>query len=189
MPKPKKVLTVNESISLHLPESNMAQELFSLIDQEKDYLSEWLVWVEKTKSVKDSLTFLKEAGIFNHGGQRLITLIKFENKIVGSLGFVKLDKVNKNGEIGYWISQKMQGKGIITKACTRLIEYAFNHLDLNRIVIKTDTQNPKSTAIPTRLGFTYEGTLRQDIFRKGHFHNTALYSMLRTEWVKKKTTI
>ncbi len=189
MPKPKKVLKVNESISLHLPETKMAQELFALVDQERDFLGEWLIWVKKTKSVKDTLTFLKEAGIFNRGGQQLITLIKYNNKIVGSLGFVKLDKVNKNGEIGYWISQKMQGKGIITKACNRLIEYAFNHLSLNRITIKTDTQNSKSKAVPNRLGFTYEGTLREDRFRKDHFQDTELYSILKKEWVKKETPI
>ena len=189
MPKPKKVLQVNELIGLHLPESKMAQELFTLVNQERNYLGEWLIWVEKTKSVKDSLTFLKEAGIFNRGGQRLITLIKYNDKIVGSLGFVKLDKVNKNGEIGYWISQKMQGKGIITKSCERLIQYAFKHLDLNRVTIKMDPQNSKSKAIPNRLGFTYEGTLRQDRFRKDHFQDTELYSVLKKEWVKKETPI
>ena len=172
MPKPKKALKVDESISLHLPETKMAQELFKLIDQQREYLGKWLIWVEKTKSLNDSLTFLKEAGIFNRGGQRLITFIKYHDQIVGSVGFVKLDKVNKKGEIGYWISQNMQGKGIITKACECLIDYAFNHLNLNRIIIKMDAQNAKSKAIAKRLGFTFEATLRQDRFRNEQFQDT-----------------
>jgi ribosomal-protein-serine acetyltransferase len=186
MPKRSKILKVDESICLHLPEKGMAQELFNLINEQRDYLSKWLIWVEQTKSVKDSLTFLKEAGIFNRGGQRLSTLIKYNEKIVGCMGFVKIDKVNKKGEIGYWISENMQGKGIITKACEKLIEYAFKHLELNRIVIKTDTQNAKSKAIPLRMGFTFEGTLRQDISRKDHFRNTDLYSLLKKEWLERK---
>jgi len=189
MPKPQKVLKVDESISLHLPESKMAQELFKLIDQQRGYLGKWLIWVEKTKSINDSQMFLKEAGIFNRGGQRLITLIKFKNKIVGSVGFVKLEKANKKGEIGYWISENMQGKGIITKACETLFDYAFNHLHLNRIVIKTDAQNNKSKAIPTRLGFTYEGTLRQDRLKNDRFRDTELYSLLKKEWVKNNASI
>ena len=72
---------------------------------------------------------------------------------MGSVAFIKLDKTNKNGELGYWITEKMQGNGIITKSCEKLIEYAFKHLDLNRIVIKMDVQNSKSKAIPTRMGF------------------------------------
>ncbi len=165
----------------------MAQELYNLIDKQREYLGEWLIWVEKTKSVKDSQTFLKEAGIFNRGGQRLITLIKKNGQLVGSIGFVKLDKINKKGEIGYWISQNEQGQGIITKACKKLIEYAFKHLDLNRIIIKMDSQNHKSKSIPSRMGFTFEGTLRQDQFRKDHFRDTDLYSLLKSEWLKKKT--
>lgn len=189
MPNRKKLLKVDESITLHLPESSMAEELFKLIDHQRDYLGKWLIWVEHTKSVKNSLTFLKEAGVFNRGGQQLTTLIKYNNKIVGSIGFVKLDKANKNGELGYWISENMQGKGIITKACEKLIDYAFKHLDLNRIVIKMDAQNTKSKAIPKRVGFTYEGTLRQDRYKKDHFRNTDLYSLLKKEWIESKTSI
>ena len=189
MPKRSKILKVDENISLHLPESNMAHELFKLIDHQRDYLSEWLIWVEKTKSVNDSLTFLKEAGIFNRGGQRLITFIKYDGQIIGSVGFVKLDKANKKGEIGYWISQQMQGKGIITKSCERLIEYAFKNMGLHRISVKMDAQNNKSKSIPSRMGFSYEGTLRQDRFRKNRFRDTELYSLLKNEWEKRKANI
>ena len=86
----KKVLKVNESISLHLPEPNMAQELFDLIDQEREYLSKWLIWVERTNSINDSLAFLKEAGIFNRGGQRLTTFIKYNKKNCGVSGLYKI---------------------------------------------------------------------------------------------------
>jgi ribosomal-protein-serine acetyltransferase len=189
MPNRKKVLKVDESITLHLPESNMAQELFDLIDQEREYLGRWLIWVKNTSSINDSHTFLKEAGIFNRGGQRLTTFIKYNKKIVGSVAFVKLDKTNKCGEIGYWISENMQGRGIITKSCEKLIEYAFKHLDLNRIVIKMDAQNTKSKAIPIRMGFTYEGKLRQDRFINDHFRDTDLYSLLKKEWIATKTAI
>ncbi len=189
MPNRKKVLKVDESISLHLPESNMAQELFNLIDQQRVYLSKWLIWVERTNSIIDSQSFLKEAGIFNRGGQRLTTFIKYNKKMVGSVAFVKLDKVNKNGELGYWISENMQGNGIITKSCEKLIEYGFKHLDLNRIVIKMDAQNNKSKAIPTRMEFTYEGTLRQDRFKNDLFRDTDLYSLLKKEWVANKKAI
>ena len=189
MPQRKKVLKVDESISLHLPEVKMAQELYTVINQQRNYLGEWLVWVERTKTVKDVQVFLKEAGIFNRGGQRLITFIKYDGKIVGSLGFIKLDKPNKKGEIGYWLSKELQGKGIITKACEKLIEYAFQHLDLNRILIKMNAQNNKSKAIPRRMGFTYEGTLRQDRFRDNKFHDTEIFSLLKKEWIERNAVI
>jgi len=188
MPSHNKVLKVDESISLHLPEIIMAQELFDLIDRQRDYLSKWLIWVDNTRSVKDSINFLKEASIFNRGGQQLTTIIKYNDKIIGSIGFVKIENLNKNGELGYWISENMQGKGIVTKASERLINYAFKNLDLNRIVIKTDSQNIKSKAIPARMGFVYEGTLRQDRFTNDQFQNTEVYSLLKKDWIENKKT-
>ena len=181
MPNPNKFISVDESISLFLPETDMSEELFQLIDRQRAYLGKWLIWVERTKSVQDSFSFLQEANIFNQGGKQLTTIIKYNNKIVGAIGFVKLDLLNKNGEIGYWISENMQGKGIITNACKKLIDYAFKQLKLNRIVLKTDAQNTKSKAIAIRMGFTHEGTLRDDRWRNGSFRDTELYSLLKKE--------
>jgi ribosomal-protein-serine acetyltransferase len=182
MPGFKKILKVDESISLCLPDPEMAEELFRLIDRQRAHLGRWLVWVDNTHCVEDSQVFLKEAALFNMSGKRLTTLIKYNHKVVGSIGFIELDTVNKKGEIGYWISQNMQGQGIITKACKKLIEYAFRHLDVHRIVIKMDSQNARSKAIAARMGFTHEGTLRHDRFRNGTFRNTELYSLLKDEW-------
>jgi ribosomal-protein-serine acetyltransferase len=70
----------------------------------------------------------------------------------------------------------------MTKACRFLVDYAFAELKLNRVEIRCATGNHKSRAIPERLGFKLEGTVRQAEWLYDHFVDHALYGMLASEW-------
>lgn len=96
--------------------------------------------------------------------------------------YYPIDWVNRNAMIGYWIAGDYQGKGIMTRACTALISYAFETLRLHRIDIRCATGNAKSCAIPRRLGFSYEGILREAKWLYDHFVDLNVYSMLDREW-------
>ena len=71
-------------------------------------------------------------------------------------------------------------------ACTKvLIRYVFEEFDINRVEIQMSTRNPKSKAIPERLGFTQEGVLRSNE-RLREFSDSYVYSLLREEYEKLK---
>lgn len=177
-------LKIDTDLILHQPQIDFANELFELIDTNRTYLQEWLPWVEGTKTPNDSRQFLKNARLFSFGGQQFHTVIIYKGKIVGLVGFNAIHKKHKKGEIGYWIVQNMQGKGIVTKAVNRLIRYGFKHLDLNRILIRVSTNNLKSKQVAQRLGFTYEGTLRSDYLHNGQFLDMEIYGLLKSEFEK-----
>lgn len=178
----KAFLKVNEHTSLHLPQPRLAEAIFEVIDTQRPYLREWLPWVDVTESVENLKRFLKESSAFNQGGQRLTTFIMHKEEIAGSVGFVKFDKDNASGEMGYWLNQNLQGKGIMTNSVKRLINYTFKTKAINRIEIKVAKENLKSIAIPKRLGFQYEGTLREAAQYYDKFHDIELYSLLKREW-------
>jgi ribosomal-protein-serine acetyltransferase len=134
--------------------------------------------------VDDTLAFIHESIEKNKTGEQLTTFIYNGVDFAGSISFVKLNKDLKMGEIGYWLHRDMQQKGMMTKTCQRFIDYAFRTKALNRIEIKVATQNLKSQAIPKRLGFTHEGTLREAFTMYGQFYNLELFSLLRREWIK-----
>jgi ribosomal-protein-serine acetyltransferase len=179
----KPFLTIDEDLMLHQPQIDFAAELFAIVDGNRTYLEKWLPWVRATKTVEDSLRFLKDARRFSEGGQQLHTLIIYKGKIVGLVGFNAIQKKHQKGEIGYWIAENRQGKGIVTKAVKRLIDYGFKHLNLNRIIIQVSTQNLKSQYIPERLGFVYEGTLRAELIVNDEFIDMKIYSLLKSEYV------
>lgn len=179
----KPFLTINEDLILHQPQLDFAAELFALVDANRAYLGQWLPWVEMTKTVEDSRSFLKHAIQFSYGGQEFHTVIIYKGKIVGLVGFNSIQKKHQKGEIGYWIAENMQGKGIVTKAVNHLIAYSFKHLNLNRIIIRVNTKNFKSQNIPQRLGFKHEGTHRSDLILNDEFIDVKVYGLLKSEYV------
>ncbi len=181
-----KSLFITENLELRLPEKEFAKPLFQLVQNQREYLGKWLPWVEKNKVEKDSLAFLKSSILFNNGGQKLTTFIFYNNELVGSVAFVMINKGNKAAEIGYWLSQNKQGKGIMTQSCERLIKYGFEKMNLHRIEINVAPENSKSLAIPQKLGFHHEGTIRESLFFNNKFYDGEKYSLLKREWIEKK---
>ncbi len=180
-----KSLFINKNLELRLPETEFAPTLFQIVENQREYLGKWLPWVEKTTSEKDSLEFLKSSILFNNGGQKLTTFIFHEKKLVGSVAFVKIDKVNRSSEIGYWLNENMQGKGIMIQSCERLIKYGFEKMNLHRIEINVAPENTKSLSIPKKLGFHHEGTIRESLFFNRKFYDGEKFSLLKREWIKK----
>ncbi|MFT5165626.1 MAG: ribosomal-protein-serine acetyltransferase [Saprospiraceae bacterium] len=180
----KTKLKVSTQIELRLPDLLFADELFKIVDQYRIHLRQWLSWVDQTQSKQQIDEFLKMSRIYNIGGQRLTTFIFKKEKLLGSIALVKINPEHKYAEIGYWIREDFQGQGIVTQSCQALINYAFRHLDLNRIEIKTASKNFKSLAIPLKLGFTHEATLREALFLYDTFHDLELFSLLKKDWEK-----
>lgn len=85
--------------------------------------------------------------------------------------------------MGYWLVEKIQGKGIITICMQKLIKIGFNKLGMNRIQVKVACGNEKSAAIPKRLGFQFEGTEREGEFHHGKYLDLEVYSLLKSDYM------
>jgi ribosomal-protein-serine acetyltransferase len=175
-------IKVNDKLFLKLPKLEDAESVFSVIDKDREHLKNWLVWIDKTVSVKDTenniIARIKEF----EDKKAAFFYVSYENKCIGSAGFVSLDNVNKNGEIAYWLIPEFEGRGIITDCVRVLIKYGFTELGLHHIKITCNSENIKSVAIPKRLGFTLEGTLRQESFRNGDYNDMLIFGLLKSEW-------
>ena len=85
-------------------------------------------------------------------------------------------------EIGYWLDQELQGRGIITRACRTLVTYAFEEYGLNKVEIHAAAGNAPSRAVAERLEFTQEGVVRQIEWLSGVPHDMIIYGKLASEW-------
>ncbi len=113
-------------------------------------------------------------------------IILLNDKVVARIGLNHLNLQNKTGAIGDWLGKNVQGKGIITKSCIKLIDYGFREMNLNRIEIKASVKNFKSQAIPEKLNFRKGSILRQAEFVNNEFIDLFLYAMLKEDWIKRK---
>ena len=108
--------------------------------------------------------------------------IWYKGELAGGIRYHEIDLVNRSTELGYWVGENFEGKGLAIKACRAFIDHAFSALSLNRIVISCGMENHKSRAIPEKLGFIEEGIARQSEWLHDRFVDMVIYSMLADEW-------
>lgn len=175
--------TVDQEISLELFQQHHKEELYELIDSNRDHLRQWLLWVDKRKSPQD-LESIIPIWIRNYADNNGFDAgIRYQGKLVGMIGLHYIDWKSKSTSIGYLLSEKAEGKGIITRAVSSLLTYLFSEMDLNRVEIQCAINNKKSIGIPERLGFKKEGITRDGQWLYDHYEDLVTYSLLRKDWV------
>ena len=110
--------------------------------------------------------------------------LKEIGEVIGNICIVRFDEKNYSCEIGYCISRKYWGKGIMGESLKAVIDYLFSEVGFNRIVAKHDTNNVASGKVMLKSGMKYEETLRQIKMRENKgFYDLAVYSILKNEWL------
>lgn len=177
------IITIDNTLKLELITENHAQSIFEMVDANRAHLRTWLPFVDRMQTVEFAQNFVKGTMQRNCERSEFAFVIVEKEKVIGRIGVYKIDNQNKIGEIGYWIVEGFQGKGIVTKSCKAIIDFCFSDLQLNRIEIKCGTENVKSKTIPEKLNFTKEGVIRQGELLYGAFIDLNLYSLLKSDVV------
>ncbi len=180
--RPLLCIRIDEETELRIYEERHAQEVAERVDQNRAYLRQWLPWVDNSRTVEDSKAFIKYSLQQFANNEGFQTGIWYKGKFAGGIGYHAIDWVDRKVEMGYWLDESFQGKGLMTKACRTLITYAFAELGLNKVEIYCATENIRSCAIPKRLGFQQEGILRDAEWIYDHFVDHAVFGMLAREW-------
>ena len=175
-------LRIDDDLELRQRMPADAEELFALTDESRQHLRRWLPWLPICRTVEDTRFNIEVTLRDADDGVGLALLILEHGKIVGVTGFNTICKDNRSGQIGYWLGQQHQGRGIMTRAVRALMQHGFDHLGLNRISISAAVGNLKSRAIPERLGFLQEGIAREVEWVNGRPLDHAVYAMTRNDW-------
>ena len=175
-------LIVDDFTMVQLLEEKHAGELFDLTDKNRGYLKEWLPWLDNNKTVNDSRNFIKNSLDSYANRKGIVTSIWFKERLAGVIGFYEIDWVNHKLSIGYWLGAAFQGKGLMTKSCRTMIDYAFNELKMERVEILCATGNRKSRAIPERLGFKEIGLVQNAEWLYDRFVDHVIYGMHIKDW-------
>ena len=177
---------IDDELFLRLPEERHTPEAYALIKRDAEHLREWLPWVTEDFSLEDAKEFTRRNRRQFADNQGYSAQIVYRNRIAGQVGFNGFDRPNSKTEIGYWLGASFQGRGIMTRACRALVDHAFRELKFNRVEIKCAVGNARSRAIPERLGFTEEGTLRQAERLHDRYVDLVVYGLLAAEWPRKE---
>ncbi len=96
---------------------------------------------------------------------------------------LRFEMAMRTGELGYWIDATFEGRGLVTRAVTAVLDHAFGPIGLDRVELRTGTDNARSRGVARRLGFTEEGELREAVvFPDGRRDDDIVYGLLAREW-------
>lgn len=177
-----KTIYVTEHILLRPIELSDALDIFNTIDTQREFLGRWLPFVAFTRKVEDTVQFISSVLNVARENRDNTFVIHYQGQFAGLIGFKSTDKQNRRTEIGYWLSEPYQKKGIMTLSVQSLIQLAFDEMNIHRIQIKCAVGNIPSRSIPIRLGFRHEGTERDgELLSENRFTDIEVYSKLKTD--------
>ena len=179
-PLPSSSLMVEDGLELLAPIEGDARELFVTVDENREYLREWLPWLDDVNSVDDELAMIRR--IRDDKNFNWIYLIRKNGELVGVVSLNWVDWDNRSFGLGYWVSESSSGRGIITKSCRRVIEHCFVDLKLHRSVIEVAADNHPSRAVAERLGLRLEGISKDREWLYDRFTDSVMFAITEPEW-------
>ncbi|WP_351234953.1 GNAT family protein [Streptomyces sp. NPDC002133] len=114
--------------------------------------------------------------------------IWLDGTLVGGVMFTDFDAASGSCEIGCWLEPAAEGRGLVTEACSALLDWAFTDRGAHRAEWHCRADNERSAAVAKRLGMTLEGVQRQSWPVGGIRHDKQIWAILAPEWRAGPTT-
>ncbi|MEO4051839.1 GNAT family protein [Solibacillus sp. CAU 1738] len=111
---------------------------------------------------------------------------KQSEELIGSCGVFAINWKNSTCYVGISIASEWQNKGIGTDAMNTLISFIFNYIPIHKIKLQVFSFNANAIRSYKKCHLEQEGTLRNEIFRFGKFHDVFLFGLLRDDWNAKQ---
>ncbi|MBD1575684.1 GNAT family N-acetyltransferase [Vibrio sp. S11_S32] len=170
-------IEIDSELKLALIERSFAHKYFEIVSKEEKYLSQWLAWPSHAKSEDFFLRFVRKSLLDYAEGKAMTCGIIYQDELVGNISFNSINHNLKMAEIGYWLRESYQGKGIITRSVSKFINIAFSDLNLEKIQISAGENNIPSRKVCERLGMKLEGVISNCENLNGRIINHAVYGL------------
>jgi ribosomal-protein-serine acetyltransferase len=174
--------TVNGETQLRLIDHEHGEQLLKLFEANREHLRRWHPWADMMRSaavVEKAIAAWQQQYQSRRGYGAGIW---FKGSLCGMVSYLNVDCSNRWTALSYWLDAMHQGRGIMTACCRAMVAHGFETWNLNRITIECATQNIRSRAIPERLGFKFEGVVREIEWLHDRYVDHAMYGLLRSDY-------
>jgi ribosomal-protein-serine acetyltransferase len=195
-------LTIDQEIHLRTLHPDDSEELFELLEQNRPRLRPWIgpsVLPETAKAARiytiecyfrslDPLTAIDTPYIdevrpyFPPLNPPMEMGIWFRGDLAGVISLSILPGSDTAAEFGYWIAGEKEGKGVIMRCVSALMDYAIDNMNIERFVIGCALTNQRSRAVPERLGYRLQATIPNGEVVGEHVYDRVVYGIRSNEW-------
>lgn len=109
-----------------------------------------------------------------------IFAIDVNGQAAGAIGIHPQSDIQRmNAELGFWLGEPFWGRGIVTNAVRKMVEFAFNTYDINRVFARPFGTNLASQKVLEKAGFVLEGRFEKTFVKNGEFEDELIYAIRR----------
>ena len=177
-------ILIDEGMLLRNYQPEDAPELFRAVKASRQHLRHWLEWVDKTTKLEHSQQFIQQSLHHLQTQEGLALGIFYKRNIIGGIGMHHWDHDIRKAQLGYWISEGFEGKGIVHTCLERFIDFLFDKVGLNKVEIHFMPANKRSEKVAKRLGCKIEGIIRESCLRNGKLEDIVITGLLKSEWLE-----
>ena len=175
-------LPLGDTAQLRPLEPSHASEFLAHIDRARPHVDPWIPWATLSTDLASATSVLQRYAGRQAEDSGRIYGIWLDGTLVGGVMFTNFDAAAGVCEIGCWLEADGAGRGLVTRACRELIDWAFKERGMSRVEWWVATGNTRSIAAARRLGMTRDGVLRQRSPYRGVRHDCEIWSVLSGEW-------
>ncbi|MER5815692.1 GNAT family N-acetyltransferase [Streptomyces californicus] len=158
------------------------EEFLAHMDRARELVDPWIPFASFATDRESARALLRRYAEKQAADTGRLYGIWLEGTLVGGVLFRIFDTASGNCEIGVWLEPAAQGRGLITRAAERLIDWAVYDRGMHRVEWDASAANTRSIAVAKRLGMTRDGVIRQNYLYQGVRHDSEIWSVLAPEW-------
>ncbi|MDT0381927.1 GNAT family protein [Streptomyces sp. DSM 42041] len=175
-------LPLGDDAQLRPLEPSHAEEFLAHIDRARPHVDPWIPWATFSTDLASATAVLQRYADRQAQDAARIYGVWLDGTLVGGVMFTKFDAAEGVCEVGCWLEADGAGRGLVTRACRALIDWAFTKRGMSRVEWWVATGNDRSIDVARRLGMTRDGVLRGRSAYRGVRRDTEIWSVLRDEW-------
>ena len=101
--------------------------------------------------------------------------------MIGDISVVDIDEDINACEVGYVLSKRYWGRGLMTEALQEVLSYLLKEADFNCVTADFVTDNLASGRVMAKAGMIYEVIFRKAVFHKGKIKDFSSYGILKSD--------
>ncbi|WP_385624823.1 GNAT family protein (plasmid) [Streptomyces sp. P8-A8] len=175
-------LPLGDTAQLRPLEPWHAQEFLAHIDRARPHVDPWIPWATFSTDRASATAVLQRYADKQAGDAARIYGIWLDGTLVGGVMFTRFDSTSGVCEVGCWLEAAGEGRGLVTRACRALLDWAFAERGMSRAEWWVRAGNTRSVEVARRLGMTRDGVLRKHTAYRGERHDIEVWSVLTEEW-------
>lgn len=154
---------------------------------------QYCVWLNDLEVASNLLIFNQQLSLerekmilhdmIKNGAQIFAIIDTLKDTLIGNCSIFRINERNRKAEAGIFIGDKNYlSKGYGTEALALLIDYGFNILNLNNIMLEVFSYNKRAIRSYEKVGFKEIGRRREAIIFAGEKHDEIYMDILASEF-------